>query len=181
MSKEDELWAIIEREQIVVIYQDLQAVGGRHGAYYFEPEVGPIIALDHSTLKSDRLHLSVLAEELGHHMTVPERSTTMHWNYSLDIQESRDEVRALRWATDRLLPTFESIDVIQFGGVRSTLELAEHFGVTDWLAWRKIAFLREDIRAKHIRIKHADMFEAVFAFSREFMEEVAAGTEYSFS
>ncbi|MBE3589964.1 MAG: hypothetical protein IMW98_08620 [Firmicutes bacterium] len=166
----DRLFKIVADEGIDLEYADLSGAPRKLlGVYYPRP---PLIVLDRSVERNVPLHRSVLAEELGHHFTVPRADVaSAYTSYSAQVELSRDERRALRWACDMLLP------VMEFADAAATLEadmplgavveqLAEMFVVTPWLVWRRIHFLREDMRAKGLRVKPRDVFAPLLVAAR---------------
>jgi len=52
-----------------------------------------------------------------------------------------DDELALRWATDKLIPTDEITSLLD-GGFSDCEGLAEYFGVTIWFIFRKLEFLQ---------------------------------------
>ncbi|MBX5464303.1 MAG: ImmA/IrrE family metallo-endopeptidase [Clostridia bacterium] len=136
------LWGLVEQEELWVAYRDLRRMSWSRlvlGLYVRAGHRGMIL-LDRSLVDKPRLLRSVLAEEIGHHLTVGEQDAmTAYMSYSRRVALSRDEARAIRWACDALLPE---------PGVRTSLrrgatisDLAEEFEVTEWLVHRRLEFM----------------------------------------
>lgn len=156
----EDLFHLVEREGIYLRYVDLSGAPGRtvYGLYYRDPIRDlPMILLDHRVETSRPLHRSVLAEELGHHFTAPRTSVAVPFtSYTLEVELSRDERRALRWACDYLMPVDRFTEAV-LSGLRTPWELAEHFEVTEWLVWRRLDFLRQDLRRRGVRARWRDV------------------------
>lgn len=101
-----------------------------------------------------RLARCVLAEELGHHFTGVKSFFKVYPNYSLKRKMSADDEKALRWATNKLIPTEELIVLIE-EGICECVDLADYFGVTAWFMYRKMEFLQYQVRAKRSEISQA--------------------------
>ncbi len=132
----EKLWSLAQREGIFIKWFDLHSTPERlWGMYYYDPCLGlPVIVLDSMLSARPRLLRCVLAEELGHHFTVPATDTfKLRFSYSDGVMRGRDEARAMRWATRFLIPEKE------FNSLASALsvpELAEHFDVTEeFIKW----------------------------------------------
>lgn len=146
----EELMHLVEQEGIWLTYRDLSPAPRRLlGLYFFDPQTNvPFIVLDHSVERSLPLHRSVLAEELGHHFTVPQaRFLAPYTSYSLSVALGRDEARALRWACDYLVPVPAFIGALSHGAL-TVDELAEQFTVTPWLIRRRLWFLNHDLSSE---------------------------------
>ena len=132
--------------------QNLRRAGAIQGFYVIDPRAGPIIVLDLSLLIQPRLHRCVAAHELGHHFYPPRINTTtfiafyrsnQYTSYSQkEIIVSQDENKALRWATELLMPSSKVWDAIKYG--YDTIPfLADYFNVTNGLPGRKSDFCVE--------------------------------------
>jgi Zn-dependent peptidase ImmA (M78 family) len=129
----------VEAEGITVKYEALSHVPERiYGLYMWSRALGPLIILDFSLLQRRRLHKCVLAEEVGHHFTAARSNLLVaHTSYRLEVDMGRDERRALRWATEFLVPDKELFRAIE-KGYRTIPELAEYFDTTEWFLCRKL-------------------------------------------
>lgn len=128
----ERLWALVEAEGIHVHWADLRHTPeGLLGMYYFDPLLGlPVIVLDRGLPARPRELRSVLAEEVGHHFTVPQaQALEPRFSFPNAVAQGRDEARALRWAAAFLIP----LDELRAGLLRheAPADLAERFGVTE--------------------------------------------------
>lgn len=159
------LLSICNNEGIDLYYEDLTRRESVLG-WYIPAEDGepPTIMLDKRLVGRVPLKRTVLAEELGHHFTVPRGSLARGPFFStiedslIRISNSKDEERAIRWATDYLIPTPDLAKAVQTGR-KEPHELAEYFCVIEWIVWRKIHFLRQDVWKKfELRIGAKEVF-----------------------
>lgn len=154
------IYEIAESEKIYIAYDDLQRIGDIQGLYTIDPRAGPLIVLDLSLLSQPKLHRCIAAHELGHHF-YPPRNTShtvfFHRNsYCSDSQKeiivSQDENKALRWATELLMPSAEVWAAIKDG--HNTLSLlADYFNVEEWFARAKIGYMRRGARDAGVKLK----------------------------
>lgn len=146
------LWQLCQQEGIDIEYVALTRRRTVLGWYFRTPDGEPVIALDESLPARPRLERCVLAEEVGHHFTVPTSglsmtsfSTNLH-RLALEKRNRRqDEARAIRWAANYLIPTTELASAVR-SGIVGVNELAEYFYVTEWMVWRRLHFLKSDLR-----------------------------------
>lgn len=145
----DELYRLVEQEKIHLYYRDMTTAPVRiYGLYFFDlRRQRAFIVLESSLVHNIPMHRSVLAEELGHHFTVPEGNLILPYtSYSNIMLLNKDEARALRWACDFLMPVDKVKEAIEEGA--NTIDgIAERFNVAPWLV-RKGFVLRY---ACHIR------------------------------
>ncbi|MCL6478098.1 MAG: ImmA/IrrE family metallo-endopeptidase [Peptococcaceae bacterium] len=152
MTKMTNLLKLAEIESINIVYARLRKrkddglwglyVPGRLGK-------NPTIYLDVELLcpKLHRLARCILAEELGHHFTFIDSCVfKIRANYSLERKMNAEDEKALRWATNYLIPTAELITLLKEG--YECNDLAEYFGVTVWFLYRKLEFLQYQTKAK---------------------------------
>jgi len=155
----EKLWEIIEKENIKVKYRHLSHERETLYGLYLLDDSGPIIILDHSLKTSRRLSRCVLAEEIGHYYTAPRTNfLTAYTSYSTQLTMSKDERKAMMWATDFLIPDRELCKALK-SGLRSCYELAEHFDVTEWFMYRKMGFLKMCFRRTGLKVKGRDLFQ----------------------
>lgn len=141
MTKLEQL-AELAYEKIEVLYKPLgnHSKGKLIGMYVWDP-VAPCILLDESLVNKGRLHTCILAEEMGHHFSgIHENFTTVETSLER-ITVSKDETRAMRWATDFLIPDDELLRAVSELKLCSCWELADYFEVTQSFLWKKLAFL----------------------------------------
>lgn len=106
MGKIEKIYKIIEKENIKLEILD-SLPNHIEGMYLRDDDSYPIIVIN-KKIVDDRKRLNiVLAEELGHHFTSIGDSSVMFNSYSQRIKLSRGENKALRWATEFLLPLDE--------------------------------------------------------------------------
>ena len=115
------------------------------------------IFLDANLLRPEnyKLHRGILAEEIGHRVTGTTcNSLNIHTNFSMarKITEAHksteDEKRALRWATEKLIPAQELIPLLYEG--YSCEDLSDYFGVTAWFIFRALEFLQLECSEKEV-------------------------------
>jgi len=162
------IYEIAENEEIYIAYDDLQKIGDIQGFYTIDPRAGPIIVLDLSLLSQPRLHRCVAAHELGHHFYPPRINATtiiafyrsnQYTSYSQkEIIVGQDENRALKWATELLMPS-EAVRTAIKEGYNTIHLLADYFSVTEWFARAKIGFLRREERDQERKVKWRDMIK----------------------
>lgn len=119
------------------------------------PGKNPKIYLDLKLKQNPKLHRlarCVLAEELGHHFTGTWSIFMAHNSYSLKRKMLSDDEKALRWATNMLIPTDELIALLE-RGICEGIDLADYFGVTAWFMYRKLEFLQYHLKAKRKEIR----------------------------
>lgn len=146
------LFKLAARENINIMYMDLRKHKDSLWGLYVpgQPGKNPTIYLDVELLnpKLYRLARCVLAEELGHHFTgINTHVFKVYVNYSLERKMSSDDEKALRWATNLLIPTAELVKIIKEGHFECA-DLADYYGVTAWFMYRKLEFLQCQISAK---------------------------------
>lgn len=153
-----DLLEIARAERVHVVYGSLAEKDGIYGMYFRDEKGRPIIILDDDLHHRPRLKRCVLAEEIGHHLTAPTTSFYVaHISYSLSVDISRDEARALRWAANHLIPTKRLAEAAE-RGIQTTHDIADYFFVTEWMVYRKYQFLRTDLREQmKLRVRRRDI------------------------
>lgn len=146
LSKLEQLYDITCREGIYCEHTDLHAAcPDLHGCYIHDPTGGPVILLDKSLEYNTPLHACVLSEEVGHYFTAPRTDLTRvyheHREANMMTKLAQDERKALRWATDFLIPDVELCRALT-NGYRKSYELAEYFVVTEWFIKQKLELFR---------------------------------------
>lgn len=146
------LLKLAERENINIVYAQLRKQRDSLWGLYVpgRRSKNPTIYLDAELLnrKLHRLARCILAEELGHHFTFIDSCVfQIRANYSLERKMSAEDEKALRWATNYLIPTAELISLLKEG--YECVDLADYYGVTAWFMYRKLEFLQYHARAKH--------------------------------
>lgn len=160
------MYDYIEKEGIYFDYASLLTNTHRklYGLYFFINDHGPAILLDKSLDRPEnrRLHKCVLAEELGHHFTIPRTNIfKLYGSCSIEyldrIQQAQDERKALEWASDILMPNVEFSRAVS-EGCRSVYDLAEWFDVTEWFVYRKLGIIKVKYREMGIKLRSRDYF-----------------------
>jgi len=123
-------------------HEDMSGIPEKpRGLYIYDRRTGPLIILDNQLKTSPRLHKCVLAEEIGHFYTVPRISILKAYTSTNQrIIQCQDELKALKWATDFLIPDTELIKALKAGS-QTRYELAEWFDVTEDFICQKLAIL----------------------------------------
>ncbi len=135
----EKLLQLVIAEDLKLIYMPLRIhKEGLHGMYL---PARKLICLDAGLKKLPKLHRCVLAEELGHHFTGSRTAFAFYPSYSVKRKMTTEDEKALRWATDRLIPTNELLRLFDEGFHKCKV-LADYFGVTAWLLFRKMEFLQ---------------------------------------
>lgn len=158
----DKIIDIIEKEGIFLAYYNLRSVGDVLGLYTIHPKAGPMILLDKSLLHKPKAHRCIVAHELGHHFHPP-RSGIIAFHCSnqftdgqKEITIHQDENKALRWATELLMPSDEVWKAIRDGCDTIPL-LADCFNVTEWFTRAKIGYIRTEERSAGIKLRWRDI------------------------
>lgn len=148
------LRAICEREGVELAYKHLDPDRGLLGMYIRDGKGRQGIILDRSLMTQPRDERCVMAEEVGHHKTTGTGTLfVVHFSYHTVVEMSRTEQRALRWATEYLMPTPDFALAIRRGR-RSIEELADYFFVTHWMVRFKLRFIKQDLRREQgLRVK----------------------------
>lgn len=129
------------------------------------------IHLDQTLNQSPRQHRCVLAEEIGHIIYPPRPGhIRYHSRQYMDrdcIDRSnirtivaQDERKALKWATNVLIPDVEFWRVIS-EGENNIYQLVDKFDVEPWFLLLKIGFIRRQARESGKRLKWRDIVRRV--------------------
>lgn len=157
------LLQVVDQEQIYLSTKDLSLCPRIiYGLYFYDPKDQQAhIVLDKQLKEGSPLYRSVLAEELGHHFTIPQTSFLVPYtSYAFKVALSKDERRALKWACDFLIP-IEKLDKALIDGLTNIDELAQHFNVTPWLMRRRFQFISQKQSYKYIRKYAGKMMSAI--------------------
>lgn len=152
----DKLWSIIETESIDIEYDRLMTPTRPLRGFYLSHPEGPLIGLDITLARQPREEKCVLAEEIGHHLTAPQcNAIVVYRNYAATpaggtVLLAKDERSAYRWATMQLMPTLEVCRALH-AGCQTAAELADYFEVTEWFVYRKLGFLKAELKKKGLR------------------------------
>lgn len=100
------------------------------GVYLAHENIPPYIGIAKSVREDEKRMRCILAEELGHHFTsVGSAIPTKIFFYSNRVWTSRVEYRAMKWASQFLLP-LSHIRTAFNKGLFQPWEIADYFGVT---------------------------------------------------
>ena len=103
MGRIEDLHLLIERENIILdITENLPE--NVDGIYLKSNDSFPIIGINYNIVNDKMKYSIVLAEELGHHFTSVGDSSVMFNSYSKRLILDKSEIRALKWATEYILP-----------------------------------------------------------------------------
>jgi len=158
------IYKIAETEKVFIAYDDLQRAGGIQGLYTIDPRAGPLIVLDLSLLSQPKLHRCIAAHELGHHFCPPRSNATTfvafyrgnQYSTNSQIIVGQDEHRALKWATELLMPSPKVWAAIKDGHNTIPL-LSDYFMVTEWFVRAKIGYMRREWRDRGRKLKWRDI------------------------
>ena len=150
-----DLKELTKKENINIVYLPLlKQKEGLWGMYTpGSPGKKPTIYLDLELEKPSlyRLARCILAEELGHHFTGVKSFFSVYPDYTLKRKMSADDEKALRWATNKLIPTNEICVLIE-EGICECVDLADYFGVTAWFMYKKMNYIQYQVKAKRPEI-----------------------------
>lgn len=137
------LWEVTENEEIEVRYTNLHHSDPKLDGLYLWVYDFPIILLDESLQWRRQQFRCVFAEEMGHYYTVAKSNFLITQpSYSDKLNLSRDEYRAMCWATDYLIPDSELIYAIKSLRIKSCFDLASYFEVTNTFFIHKLENLK---------------------------------------
>jgi Zn-dependent peptidase ImmA (M78 family) len=140
MISSDAICTLIKEQHITIILAPLP--NKIHGFYYLSPDNRSRIALNRDLAEGSPEYRSILAEELGHHFTsIGESSPLTTMSYHDRIQRDRVETKAVRWASDFLIPTEQLLCTIEDCSVSCMQELADAFQVTVELIQHKLYYM----------------------------------------
>lgn len=132
MGKIEKIYQLIEIENIKL--EILDSLPDHIQGMYLKDEFSHPIIVINKSIVYDALKLKiVLAEELGHHFTSVGDSSVMFNSYTKRIQLDKSEIRALKWATEYLLPldklkdAFIKMHYRKIDNIYDELEVPEEF------------------------------------------------------
>ncbi len=139
MISTEKLEIILDKCQIMKLYTSMPeaALGHYHGDenYY-------IILINEKIRHDERLYRTVLAEEIGHYRTtIGDATPRRYMCYSKRVVLDKNELKALKWATDFLIPNDKLIQAIKDKVAISFEELIDHFFVTEEFMMLKLKFM----------------------------------------
>jgi len=139
MIETEKLDIIIRKCRIIKEYESLpESIPGYYycdGRYY-------MILLNEMIRDNEQLDRCVLAEEIGHYRTsIGDITPRKYMCYRSRLTVDKQELQAMRWATDFLVPTWALLEVIKNKHVTSLPDLADYFMVTQEFLMQKLEFM----------------------------------------
>lgn len=143
MRSLNDIYKLIDKEKIIL--EEISFKENIKGIYFKVPGIDPTIGINISILSDTKKYISVLAEELGHHFTSIGDLTAEAVTYSEQLNRSRQEIRARRWAANYLIDDKEIIGAI-LQNINTIYGLSLHFNVTEEIIKYKLIsiYLKED-------------------------------------
>ena len=142
MRTTTEIYQLIQEENIIV--NELLLPNRKLGLYRKDSD-GDFIFF-HPSLNSNTPYLRcVLAEELGHHFTlIGNYNYTGKVSYQTFINSTKEENKAIRWATEYLIETNKLLEMFYEENF-SIYSLADSFDVTPEFMLQKLYFMSYDL------------------------------------
>lgn len=139
MIKTEKFDIILQKCRIIKEYLPLpESILGYYycdGNYY-------MIMLNESIQCNERLDRCVLAEEIGHyHTSIGDITPRKYMCYRDRLSMDKQELQAMRWATDFLIPTELLLDTIRINKTVTLPELSDCFMVTYDFLKQKFEFM----------------------------------------
>ena len=132
MGKLEKLYKLIEKENIKL--EILNSLPDHIDGMYLKSESSYPIIVINKKIENDSMKFKiVLAEELGHHFTSVGDSRVMFNSYTRRLQLDKAEIKALKWATEYILPidklkeAFLKMHYRQIDSITSELEVPHEF------------------------------------------------------
>lgn len=132
MGRIEDLHQLIENENIILDITD-KLPGNVDGLYFRSDNSFPVISVNANIAHDNIKYSIVLAEELGHHFTSVGDSSVMFNSYAKRLQLTKAEVKALKWATEYILPidklktAFLKMHNKQIDNITQELEVTQEF------------------------------------------------------
>jgi len=142
MKTINELMEIIDINDI--FFEKLELPNNVYGYYQNSNAESYILISDKVNLSNNEsLYKCILAEEIGHYFTcignnVPHKSNSYH----SDLLIEKQEVKAIKWATDYLIDTDLLLDYLRHNTMAKLSDIADHFQVTEDFIIRKLEFMK---------------------------------------
>ena len=124
-----------------IIVEVSKSLPSKIKGFYYQDSFYNILVIN-SRIKTERDLRQVLSHELGHYFTsIANNSALSYSHYSNIINSHRNEIRAIRWACDYLIPTDVLLDVINNNVCISKSDLLEYFEIDESLLIMKYYFM----------------------------------------
>lgn len=138
MKKLEKLYKLASDFNISIHFFDLKHIGVL-GLNVEKDNMPHMIFLDHSIKQDSKLHLEVLAHELGHYFTTVGNFIDTK-SYFCKLQNGKCENKADRWAYDYLIPEQELILVLNKKNF-SAYDLSEYLEVSLEFLTKRLEYL----------------------------------------
>lgn len=160
------LLALCDRSGVRFGYENLDPKVRILGLYFRDREDKPGILLHTELQYRIPLARTVLAEEIGHHVTLGTGTVfVVERGFDTLLSTVKNEKQAIQWAAEYHMPVEALSHAVIKKGYRHPWELAEYFNIVEWLVHRRVYFLREDIyRRWGVRVSHRDLLNPYHAF-----------------
>ena len=148
MRTTEEMYKLINEENIILA--ELELPNNKLGLYRKDNH-GDFIFYK-SEIKSNHIFFRcVIAEELGHYFTLSSSSFVLKSprNYQNWISDSKEEEKALRWATNYLIDTSKLLAEFHENNF-SVYELSEIFNVTPEFVLMKLIYMSYDLKQWYV-------------------------------
>jgi hypothetical protein len=132
------LFELTEEQGISIEYNKLPQ--GLLGFYMKEPKMKAVISIDKSILNDEDKFLEVFAEEVGHHFTTTGDFVGPFFHYKDRLMLNKTEEKAMRWATEYLIPLNELIEIVKTG-ICSVNDLIDKLELPREIVMRRLEFL----------------------------------------
>lgn len=120
-------------EKLGIILETSETLPEKISGFYYQDDFYNIIVINQS-IKSEKEFRWVLCHELGHYFTsLANNSKLSYSDYANIINSHRNEIRAIRWACDYLIPTNELLDFIRSKVYVTNEDILSHFDVNESL------------------------------------------------
>lgn len=121
-----------------------QKLPGHINGFYYKNEADEFIIVN-SKVKDEKEFRYTLAHELGHYFTtITTKSAFPYSIYTNILNTHRNESRAIRWACDYLVPTYELIEFLKSEKDASVSDIAHKFEISEELLNMKFYFMSLD-------------------------------------
>jgi Zn-dependent peptidase ImmA (M78 family) len=113
--------------------------------YYYCDGRYDIILINESIQDNDRVYRCVLAEEIGHYrMTIGDTTPRKFMCYRDRLALDKQELLALRWAVDFLIPSKTILEAMEKQSLHSICDLENYFMVTREFLMQKLEFMSKE-------------------------------------
>lgn len=138
MNKLQALFDLCDEEGILIDYNYLP--NNILGLYIKKPNLPTIIGIDKSIENNKLKLIEILSEELGHHFTTTGEFVGPFYHYKDRINLNKIEEKAIRWATEFLIPLDEFMRTIK-QGISSMNDLIESLELPREIIMSRLMFL----------------------------------------